>query len=692
MCSRSVNPVIEGEVINCNFCQSGFVEEMDETPDQATGDHPHQAVAESLWAPILLGVMNDHDQNQRASESNVENEDGNNDDDDDDDGQINDGEFDLERHLEEVMRRRRRHSAAILDLLQGIRAGLSVESENNDDNNQDNELVVLINSFNQRIRIQDSVDASSVPSGSLGDYFIGPGFEMLLQRLAENDPNNRRLDLVLYVCTNDCFKALHAAVMSEKPPEIADIMRVSSHREVYEPCDDSFALVDALLADQTNLINHNPNLCMEIGCGSGYVITSLILLLKSKLPTVHYLATDTNPIAARVTNQTLEAHGVKAEIVCTDIASCLEERLAGSVDVMVVNPPYVPTPEYEVGMEGIASSWAGGENGRSVIDRMLPVVDRLLSEKGWFYLVTLTSNYPAEICLMMRKRGFAWRILVQRSTEEENLVILKFWRDGDEESLEKETSTASLVSEFSRSLTSFMEKQWRSVYKSLTSSFYFAKSPRNPRFRVGISKRERQMTDQGLEGSNPVDLAEHPSGIVPTLQNIVSTVNLDCKLDLKAIALQARNAEYNPKRFAAVIMRIREPKTTALIFASGKMVCTGAKSEYFSKMAARKYARIVQKLGFPAKFKDFKIQNIVGSCDVKFPIRLEGLAYSHAAFSSYEPELFPGLIYRMKVPKIVLLIFVSGKIVITGAKMREETYKAFENIYPVLTEFRKIQQ
>jgi transcription initiation factor TFIID TATA-box-binding protein len=74
-------------------------------------------------------------------------------------------------------------------------------------------------------------------------------------------------------------------------------------------------------------------------------------------------------------------------------------------------------------------------------------------------------------------------------------------------------------------------------------------------------------------------------------------------------------------------------------------------------------------LGFPAKFKDFKIQNIVGSCDVKFPIRLEGLAYSHAAFSSYEPELFPGLIYRMKVPKIVLLIFVSGKIVITGAKV-----------------------
>ncbi|TKY65707.1 TATA-box-binding protein [Spatholobus suberectus] len=131
------------------------------------------------------------------------------------------------------------------------------------------------------------------------------------------------------------------------------------------------------------------------------------------------------------------------------------------------------------------------------------------------------------------------------------------------------------------------------------------------------------------------------------------------------------------KCFAAVIMRMREPKTTALIFASGKMVCTGAKSEQQSKLAAR---------------KDLKIQNIVGSCDVKFPIRLEGLAYSHGAFSSYEPELFPGLIYRMKQPKIVLLIFVSGKIVLTGAKVRDETYTAFENIYPVLTEFRKNQQ
>jgi transcription initiation factor TFIID TATA-box-binding protein len=188
----------------------------------------------------------------------------------------------------------------------------------------------------------------------------------------------------------------------------------------------------------------------------------------------------------------------------------------------------------------------------------------------------------------------------------------------------------------------------------------------------------------------PVDRTKHPSGIVPQLQNVVATVDLGCKLELKDIALHARNAEYNPKRFAAVIMRIRDPKTTALIFASGKMVCTGAKSETDSKLAAKKYCRIVQRTGFEdVKMKEFKIQNIVGSCDVKFPIRLEGLAYSHGYFATYEPELFPGLIYRMKEPKIVLLIFVSGKVVLTGAKKRDEIYQAFENIYPTLCEFRK---
>lgn len=80
-------------------------------------------------------------------------------------------------------------------------------------------------------------------------------------------------------------------------------------------------------------------------------------------------------------------------------------------------------------------------------------------------------------------------------------------------------------------------------------------------------------------------------------------MNLECKLDLKNIALHARNAEYNPKRFAAVIMRIREPKSTALIFHSGKMVCTGTKSEAEARIASRKYAKILQKLSYAVAFK-----------------------------------------------------------------------------------------
>ncbi|ESQ48676.1 hypothetical protein EUTSA_v10021230mg [Eutrema salsugineum] len=179
MCERSVNPEIEGEIINCNLCQGGFVEEMDNAQDSVTNENDdHHQAADSLWAPILIGMMNNHDHHTRNQSDTLEDED----DDDDNDEQNNDGEVDLDQQLDEIMRRRRSHSAAILDLLQGIRAGLSVVSESNEDNS-DNELVVLINSFNQRMRIQESDnDANSVPpSGSLGDYFIGPGFETLLE-------------------------------------------------------------------------------------------------------------------------------------------------------------------------------------------------------------------------------------------------------------------------------------------------------------------------------------------------------------------------------------------------------------------------------------------------------------------------------------------------------------------------------
>lgn len=188
---------------------------------------------------------------------------------------------------------------------------------------------------------------------------------------------------------------------------------------------------------------------------------------------------------------------------------------------------------------------------------------------------------------------------------------------------------------------------------------------------------------------NENNVLQLPDSCAPKLQNIVSTVNLKCELELRDIALKTKNSEYNPRRFAAVIMRIKEPKTTALIFASGKMVVTGARSEEDSRKASRQYAKIIQRLGNRVRFAEFKIQNIVGSCDVKFPIKLEGLYSSHCKFCSYEPEMFPGLIYKMADPKIVLLIFVSGKIVLTGAKERHDIFNAFQKIYPVLLNFKK---
>ena len=119
------------------------------------------------------------------------------------------------------------------------------------------------------------------------------------------------------------------------------------------------------------------------------------------------------------------------------------------------------------------------------------------------------------------------------------------------------------------------------------------------------------------------------------------------------------------------------------------MVVTGAKTEEASKTAARKYARMIQKLGNPVSFTNFSIQNIVGSVDVKFAIDLEEIHNKHSNYCSYEPEIFPGLVYRMLEPKIVILIFVSGKLVLTGAKKKLDIETAFQKIYPLLEESKK---
>ncbi len=102
-------------------------------------------------------------------------------------------------------------------------------------------------------------------------------------------------------------------------------------------------------------------------------------------------------------------------------------------------------------------------------------------------------------------------------------------------------------------------------------------------------------------------------------------------------------------------------------------------------------------MGFPVRYSDFKVQNVVASADVKFPIHLERLEVDHinkkvdTSEIQFMPELFPGLVYRLKEPKMAFLIFVSGKIVITGAKSFKEILDSFEQMYRLVHKFRKPQ-
>ncbi|OMO81071.1 Zinc finger, RING-type [Corchorus capsularis] len=206
-CSQMVNPILEVE-IKCPFCQGGFIEEMGSgTRDSQDVDSDIASDrALSLWAPILLGMMGNPRRRRRLRRFDFDDDD----DDDNDDGEArHGGETDLDRELESIIRRRRRSSATILQLLQGIRDGMVSEAENsgNDrdrdrdretsrDRDRERERVILINPFNQTIVVQGSYDSNqggqnqnSNHIGSLGDYFIGPGLDLLLQHLAENDPN-----------------------------------------------------------------------------------------------------------------------------------------------------------------------------------------------------------------------------------------------------------------------------------------------------------------------------------------------------------------------------------------------------------------------------------------------------------------------------------------------------------------------
>jgi len=174
------------------------------------------------------------------------------------------------------------------------------------------------------------------------------------------------------------------------------------------------------------------------------------------------------------------------------------------------------------------------------------------------------------------------------------------------------------------------------------------------------------------------------SKAIINIENVVASATLNQRVDLNAVVKGYPGVEYRPEQFPGLVFRLKRPKTATLIFSSGKMVCTGAKSEKEARSAVMKVVKELKKGGIIIVSKpELKIQNIVASASLGGMIDLEKAAYSLGK-TMYEPEQFPGLIYRMDEPKVVILLFASGKLVCTGAKREQDVYDAVYKLHGIL--------
>ena len=168
--------------------------------------------------------------------------------------------------------------------------------------------------------------------------------------------------------------------------------------------------------------------------------------------------------------------------------------------------------------------------------------------------------------------------------------------------------------------------------------------------------------------------------------NVVASASIDQKLDLYDIQKKFPAVEYNPELFPGAVFRLKSPKTSTLLFSTGKMVCTGSKS---SELAVRAVSLVVEKLrkgGIKIKKNAVvTVQNIVSSINLGGRVHLEKAARTLPR-SMYEPEQFPGVIHRMLDPKTVILIFASGKLVCTGAKTEKDVFRSVNNLHSLLEE------
>jgi len=197
---------------------------------------------------------------------------------------------------------------------------------------------------------------------------------------------------------------------------------------------------------------------------------------------------------------------------------------------------------------------------------------------------------------------------------------------------------------------------------------------------IPLSRESKSWIKRDVKGSHPQMESIPVFDASIRIQNVVASVTLNQKFDLNAIVRGNPLVEYRPETFPGLVFRLKKPKTAILIFRTGKMVCTGAKSEKEAKRAVNKVIKELKQNGIiiPGK-PEIKIVNIVASANLMGKIELEEtVCFLNKVM--YEPEQFPGLIYRMDNPKVVILLFASGKLVCTGATKEETVYKAVENL------------
>lgn len=195
----------------------------------------------------------------------------------------------------------------------------------------------------------------------------------------------------------------------------------ADYDHVYEPAEDSFLLIDALEKDLDYLKNKNPTFCLEVGSGSGVVITAFGMAF----PQTFCMSTDVNFKACVMSQQTAAYNKVNLDSCNMDLASSFTDNV---FDIIIFNPPYVVTDSKECGGSDITASWAGGAKGREITDRLLNMIPKKLANNGDFYLLLIEENIPDEVVQIMSSYGYKAETVIMRKVRNEQQLVFKFFK------------------------------------------------------------------------------------------------------------------------------------------------------------------------------------------------------------------------------------------------------------------------